>query len=150
MLPLLLAALSHPHPCSRHLTGRRPAWLQRVCSLWASFLAHPVVNLPLGATAVGLACAAVGPVRGLLVTELAPLHWLWLGLSWVGTAAAPLATMQIGAELMQTAPVDDSMHVSRRVQWTATAIAIVVKLIVVSGCPCAEDEEGVSSRASIL
>jgi len=55
-----------------------------------------VVNLPLGATLLGIACAAVGPVRGLLVNEMAPLHWLWLALSWVGMAAAPLATMQIG------------------------------------------------------
>lgn len=37
-----------------------------------------------------------------------------------------------GAELMQTAPVSDSMHVPKRVQWTANAIAIFVKLIVVS------------------
>jgi hypothetical protein len=39
-----------------------------------------------------------------------------------------------GAELMQTAPVSDSMHVPKQVQWTANAIAIVVKLIVVSQC----------------
>jgi hypothetical protein len=55
-----------------------------------------VVNLPVGATLVGIACAAVGPVRRVLVNELAPLHWLWLGLGWVGAAAAPIATMQIG------------------------------------------------------
>lgn len=38
---------------------------------------------------------------------------------------------------MQTAPDGVSMHVSRRVQWTANAIAIVVKLVVVSDwCVC--------------
>lgn len=74
----------------------QPRWLQRLRSLWAAVLAHPVVNLPLGATCAGIVCAAVGPVRGLLVNELAPLQWLWLGLSWVGAAAAPIATMQIG------------------------------------------------------
>jgi hypothetical protein len=74
----------------------QPRWLQRLRAAWAAVLAHPVVNLPLGATCVGIVCAAVGPVRGLLVNELAPLHWLWLGLSWVGAAAAPIATMQIG------------------------------------------------------
>jgi hypothetical protein len=58
-----------------------------------------VVNLPLGATLAAVACAAVGPVRNLLVKELAPLHWLWLSLNWVGAAAAPLATMQIGEDV---------------------------------------------------
>lgn len=33
---------------------------------------------------------------------------------------------------MQTAPTGASMHVSRRVQWTANTIAIVVKLVLVS------------------
>jgi hypothetical protein len=82
--------------CCFTCAGFKPAWLQRLSFLWAAFLAHPVVNLPLGATVVGIACAAVGPVRGVLVNELAPLHWLWLGLGWVGAAAAPIATMQIG------------------------------------------------------
>eukprot|EP00878_Enallax_costatus_P013997 GHUV01014637.1.p1 GENE.GHUV01014637.1~~GHUV01014637.1.p1 ORF type:complete len:177 (+),score=53.68 GHUV01014637.1:333-863(+) len=94
-------------------------------------MAHPAVNLPLGATIAGIVCAAVGPVRSVLVNDLAPLHWLWLSLVWVGAAAAPLATLQIGAELMQGAPLDNSMHVSKRAQWSATAIAILVKLVVV-------------------
>jgi hypothetical protein len=240
---------------SLSLRAARPAWLQRLLSLCTAVLDHPVVNLPLGATIVGIACAAIGPVRGLLVNELAPLHWVWLSLGWVGAAAAPLATMQIGtchtgacgawlvldahrymemcqslpscsgssaagsvgvrmlllgvwhglqacsqccalspprssavckhvtlllyynmygvmcnmqehnqvtasllqapgigsthapacwfllcaagAELVQTAPVSDSMHVARRVQWTANAIAILVKLVVVSASACA-------------
>lgn len=85
------APLLHLH------AGPLPRWLQRAVAAWRAVLAHPVVNLPLGATVAGIACAAVGPVRQLLVPELAPLHWLWLGLGWVGAAAAPLATMQIGA-----------------------------------------------------
>ncbi|WIA30003.1 hypothetical protein OEZ86_000100 [Tetradesmus obliquus] len=93
--------------------------------------AAAAVNVPLGATVLGICCAAVGPVRGLLVDDQAPLHWLWLSLSWVGAAAAPLATMQIGAELMQAAPVELGMRVSRWAQWLATAIAILVKLLLV-------------------
>jgi hypothetical protein len=85
---LLLYVLSLP--------PARPAWLQRALCFCQAVLDHPVVNLPLGATIVGSACAAIGPVRGLLVNELAALHWVWLSLSWVGAAAAPLATMQIG------------------------------------------------------
>lgn len=69
---------------------------RRMLGVYQSVLAHPAVNLPLGATIAGIACAAVGPVRSLLVDELAALHWLWLSLVWVGAAAAPLATMQIG------------------------------------------------------
>ncbi|KAF6251982.1 auxin efflux carrier [Scenedesmus sp. NREL 46B-D3] len=115
-------------PRYQRYVPRRLAVLLRCC---AAVLDHPAVNVPLGATVLGVACAAVGPVRGLLVDELAPLHWLWLALGWVGAAAAPLATMQIGAELMQAAPVELGMHVPRRVQWTATAIAIGVKLLLV-------------------
>jgi hypothetical protein len=37
-----------------------------------------------------------------------------------------------GAELMQAAPVELAMHVTRRAQWLATAIAIAVKLLLVS------------------
>jgi hypothetical protein len=73
-----------------------PHWLAVPLRWCRAVLDHPAVNVPLGATVLGIACAAVGPVRGLLVDELAPLHWLWLSLSWVGAAAAPLATMQIG------------------------------------------------------
>lgn len=105
--------------------------VQKVLSCYRVVMAHPAVNLPLGATIAGIACAAVGPVRSVLVDDLAPLHWLWLGLSWIGAAAAPLATLQIGAELVQGAPVDNSMQVSKRAQWSATIIAIIVKLIVV-------------------
>lgn len=36
-----------------------------------------------------------------------------------------------GAELMQGAPLEDRLHVSRRTQWCATGIAILVKLILV-------------------
>lgn len=36
-----------------------------------------------------------------------------------------------GAELMQGAPLDNSMHVSKRAQWCSTLIAILVKLLVV-------------------
>jgi hypothetical protein len=73
-----------------------PHWLAVLLRCCRAVLAHPAVNVPLGATLLGIACAAVGAVRGLLVDELAPLHWLWLSLTWVGAAAAPLATMQIG------------------------------------------------------
>eukprot|EP00775_Hariotina_reticulata_P004056 gene4056-4303_t len=69
-----------------------PAGLGRV---YRSVLDHPVVNLPLGATLAAVACAIVDPVRKLLVDELAPLHWLWLGLNWVGAASAPLGIIQI-------------------------------------------------------
>ncbi|KAF8069618.1 PILS2 [Scenedesmus sp. PABB004] len=123
-----------PGSAWRCLGGRgRPAprWLAAPLRWCRAALAHPAVNLPLGATVAGLAVAAVGPVRRLMVDELAPLHWLWVSLVWVGAAAAPLATMQIGAELMQGAPVEHSMAVSRRHQWSATAIAIAVKLVLV-------------------
>jgi hypothetical protein len=95
--PTLVAPTSWHNtvPCAVY-TGTTPPWLHRLASAWSALLAHPVVNLPVGATVVGLICAAVGPVRQLLVNELAPLHWLWLGLGWVGAAAAPIATMQIG------------------------------------------------------
>jgi len=45
--------------------------------------------MPLGATLAAVACAAVGPLRQLLVEELAPLHWLWLELElgWCGSSA---------------------------------------------------------------
>eukprot|EP00879_Flechtneria_rotunda_P013013 GHRR01013588.1.p1 GENE.GHRR01013588.1~~GHRR01013588.1.p1 ORF type:complete len:380 (+),score=161.84 GHRR01013588.1:68-1141(+) len=112
-------------------TGPAPHWLHTLIKWYQAIMAHPVVNLPLGATIAGIVCAAVGPVRQLLVNELAPLHWLWLSLSWVGAASAPLATMQIGAELVQPPPVEYSMSVSPSVQWTSNAIAVVVKLIMV-------------------
>jgi hypothetical protein len=119
---------------ARAAVGPPPRWVQAAVLSWRAVYAHPVVNLPLGATIVGLACAAVGPVRKLLVDDLAPLHWLWSSLVWVGAASAPLATMQIGAELLQGPPVVASsrMRVSRRSKVVATAISIVVKLILVS------------------
>jgi hypothetical protein len=79
-----------------HVRAAVPRWLAVPLRWCRAVLDHPAVNVPLGATVLGIACAAVGPVWGLLVDDLAPLHWLWLSLSWVGAAAAPLATMQIG------------------------------------------------------
>lgn len=108
-----------------------PRWWRQLRRGWAAFLAHPAVNLPLGASIAGIACAAVGPLRGLLVAEQAALHWLYLGLGWVGAAAAPLATLQIGAELMQAAPGGAPVKVPWRQQAAATAIAIGVKLVAV-------------------
>jgi MFS family permease len=78
-----------------------PLWAARACAAWHALLAHPVVNLPLGATVAGVACSAVGPVRSALVLELAPLQWLWRSLAFTGSASAPLATMQIGAQQQQ-------------------------------------------------
>jgi hypothetical protein len=43
-----------------------------------------------------------------------------------------LLALLAGAELMQAAPVELGMRVTRRAQWLATAIAIVVKLLLVS------------------
>jgi hypothetical protein len=45
-----------------------------------------------------------------------------------------LLLLLAGAELMQAAPVELGMRVTRRAQWLATAIAIGVKLLLVSRC----------------
>lgn len=97
MTPLCAAYLLFvPLPVCSGSAGPLAHGLRRALDLYRAVLAHPAVNMPLGGTIAGIACAAVGPVRSLLVVELAPLHWLWLSLVWVGAAAAPLATMQIG------------------------------------------------------
>jgi hypothetical protein len=47
-----------------------------------------------------------------------------------------LLLLLAGAELMQAAPRELGMHVSRRAQWLATGIAIGVKLLLVSSPGC--------------
>jgi len=62
---------------------------------------------------------------GVVSPDLCFTEGSWLRV--VGCVAA-------GAELVQTAPTGASMRVTRRVQWTSNAIAIGVKLVVVSVC----------------